>query len=107
MVLAAFKLNATGMHPERRGSLGVQIHRLEDMRPASDLGFYEAIEARGRALVLGRGRTAEIGQPGLDTRVVQRLVERGRKLVDDVPRRPPRREHSRPDAHLIVDAGFL
>src|SRR5207245_8789131 len=62
-------------------SLGLHIRRLEDGRPARDLGFHEAIELRRRALVLGRERSAEVGQPGLDARVVMRLVVRGRERV--------------------------
>src|SRR5215475_10827605 len=86
--------------------LGLHIRRLEDGRPARDLGLHEALEFRRRALVLGRERSAKIGQPGLDAWVVQRLIERGRELIDDVPRRALGRENPGPDAHLIVDAGF-
>src|SRR5262245_16003958 len=80
----------------RRTSLGLHIRRLEDGRPACDLGLYEAVELRRRALVSGRERSAEIGQAGLDTRIVQRLVERDCELVDDVPRRALGRENPVP-----------
>ena len=56
--------------------------RLEDRRPAGDLGLDEAVELGRRPLVLGGERAAEIGQPLLDGRIVQRLVERGRQLGD-------------------------
>src|SRR6516165_840697 len=69
--------------------------------------MHEASELRRGALVLGRQRSAEIGQPNLDSRVVQRLVERGRELVDDLSWRALGRENPGPDAHPIVDTGFL
>src|SRR6266699_6733695 len=94
----SFRQPCRGCRMASGTSLGLHIRRLEDGRPARDLGFHEAIELRRRALVLGRERSAEVGQPGLDARVVQRLVERGRELVDDVPGRALGRENPGPDA---------
>src|SRR5215831_17425891 len=93
--------------PASGTSLRLYIRCLEDGRPTGDLGIHEARELRRGALVLGGQRSAQIGQPGLDSGVVQRLVERGRELVDDVPRRALGRENPGPDAHPIADAGLL
>src|SRR6516162_7285575 len=50
-------------------SLRFHIRCLEDGRPARDLGMHEASELRRGALVLGRQRSAEIGQASLDSGV--------------------------------------
>src|SRR5438105_15871196 len=84
-----------------RTSLRLHICCLEDGRPTGDLRMHEASELRRGALVLGRQRSAEIGQANLHSRVVQRLVERGRELVDDLWWRAFGRESRGPDAHPI------
>ena len=58
---------------------------LKDRRPARDLGLHEGVELPRRALVLGRDRAAEIGETLLHARVIERLVERARELLDGTP----------------------
>src|SRR5438105_4458399 len=88
----------------RRGarSLRPAVRRLEDRRPARDLGLHEGGEYLRRALILAGHRAAELGEPLLHLGVVQRLVERAGKLVDDLLRRTLGREDAGPDAHLVV-----
>src|SRR3979490_1981458 len=80
---------------------------LEDRRPAGDLGLDEGVELRRRTLVLGRDRSAKLSQPLCNAGIVQGPVESVRQLVDDLLGRALRCENPRPDAHLVVDPGFL
>ncbi len=88
--------------PIRAGGRG-----LENRRPARDLGLHQAIEGRRVPLRLGRDRGAQIAQPFLHRRIVERLVECGRELVDDLLRHALGREDAGPDAHVVVDSGLL
>src|SRR5262245_65216773 len=93
-VCTSFRQPGRGRRMASGTSLGLHIRRLEDGRPARDLGFHEAIELRCLALVLGRERSAEIDQPGVDARAVQRPVQRADARVDGVPLRATWREDS-------------
>src|ERR1043166_6161809 len=81
--------------------------RLADRRPTGDLGLHELIELRWRALVLCRDGAADVGEPLLHSRIVERPVERVAQPLDDLLRRAFGRKHAGPDGHAVNDAEFF
>src|SRR2546421_795545 len=67
--------------PCRNSLVRLRAGRLEDRRPARDLGLQIVREVLWCALVLSRHRAAEIGDALLHTRVIERLVERCAQLL--------------------------
>ncbi len=75
--------------------------RIGDQRAIS--AFTRRSKVAGLRSALGGIDAAELAQPLLHRRIVERLVERGGELVDHLLRRALRREDAGPDAHLVVD----
>ena len=88
-------------------SIGACGRGLENGGPPGDFRLDQKVKGLGASFPLGGDRRAKIAQPFDDGRIIERLVERGGKLVDNLLRRALGCEDARPDAHPVIDAGFL
>jgi hypothetical protein len=81
--------------------------RLENRRPADDLGLHKPFEELWLAFLLARKETSQLGQPALDRSIIERHVQGCRKFLDHLLGHARGREDARPDIDAVIDPYLL